>query len=37
MIEYQNKIIAIVRGIKNIKYLKMLLGFAEELKKKEET
>lgn len=35
MIEYQEKIITIIKGIKNIKYLKMLLGFAEELKRKE--
>lgn len=36
MIEYQEKIITIIKGIKNIKYLKMLLGFAEELKRKED-
>lgn len=36
MIEYQEKIIQIVKKIKNITYLKMLLGFAEEIKSKEE-
>lgn len=35
MKEYQDQIIMIVRKMKNITYLKMLLGFAMELHKKE--
>ena len=35
MKDYQDQIIMIVRKMKNVTYLKMLLGFAKELHKKE--
>lgn len=35
MKEYQKQIITIVKELKNVTYLKMLLGFAKELQKRE--